>query len=57
MKRNIAKYIVGIVCLLCCSSTVGWGQKTYTINFKNNGTKPQTDVPTFEQTVYIDNNE
>ena len=57
MKRNIAKYIVGIVCLLCCSSTVGWGQKTYTINYKNNGTKPQTDVPTFEQTVYIDDNE
>ena len=52
MKRNIAKYIVGIVCLLCCSSTVGWGQ-TYTIKYKNNGTKPQTDVPTFEQTVYI----
>ncbi|MBO5225802.1 MAG: T9SS type A sorting domain-containing protein [Parabacteroides sp.] len=50
MKRNIAKYIVGIVCLLCCSSTVGWGQ--YTINQNSKGNR--NTVHTRTQTIYVD---
>lgn len=51
MKRNIAKYIVGIVCLLCCSSTVGWGQ-TYTIK-ENTSKNNRSSVHTRTQTIYV----